>query len=275
MTVDERRLDELLEESQDLHSSGMRITRDGLSEMVEVGLERRARADHDPGRRRFLRRSLFTAGALGTGAGAMQLGRAVALVSADSTADIQMLQTATAIENLAVKVYTAAAGLPAGVSGASNPVILKFVQTTIAQHTDHGRAFSAATAKLGGKPQTGILQSVYDSVVTPALAKISGPADVVGLAITLEDAAAQTYVKFGGAVDDTQAQKTFATVAPVEAQHVAVLLAVKALLDGGAPQLIALPPDLTQLPGPAGSVGFPKNFYPVTGAIAGDAGAVK
>jgi rubrerythrin len=199
----------------------------------------------------------------------------VALVSADSTGDIQMLQTAAAIENLAIKVYTAAAGLPPGVSGAANPVVLKFVQTTIAQHADHGKAFNAAAAQLGGKPQTGILQSVYDSVVTPALAKIKGPADVVALAITLEDAAAQTYVKFGAAVDDAQAQKTFATVAPVEAQHVAVLLAVKALLDGGAPELIALPPDLTKLPGPAGSVGFPKNFYPVTGAVAGDAGAVK
>jgi rubrerythrin len=253
----------------------MRITREGLSETVEIGMERGAHADHDPDRRGFLRRSLFTAGAVGTGAAAMQLGRAVALVSADSTGDIQMLQTAAAIENLAVKVYTAAAGLPPGVSGASNPVVLKFVQITIAQHTDHGRAFNAAAAQLGGKPQTGILQSVYDSVVTPALGKITGPAGVVSLAITLEDAAAQTYVKFGAAVDDTQAQKTFATVAPVEAQHVAVLLAVKALLDAGAPQLIALPPDLTKLPGPAGSVGFPKNFYPVTGAIAADAGAVK
>lgn len=277
MNLDEGRMSDLLAESQDLHSTTMRLTRAALDETVELGMERRPREQARPGgdRRAFLRRSLFTAGALGGGVGASLLGRAFLTVSADSTTDVQMLQTAAAIENLAIAVYKKAATLPAQVSGAANPVILKFVQTTIQQHTDHLGAFNGAAKALGGKEQTDLLHSVYDSVVTPALGKIKGPGDVVGLAQTLEDAAAQTYVKFGGAVDDRNAQQTFATIAPVEAQHVAVLLAVKALIDAGAPQLIAIPPDLAKLPGAAGSVGFPKSFYATTGAVDAAAGAVR
>ena len=277
MSLDERRMRELLTESQDLHSSGLRVTGSALEETVELGLLRRSRGavDDDPAARRdFLRKGLFAAGSLG-GLGAGLFGRAFTLVSADSAADIQMLQTAASIENLAVAVYTKAAGLPPTVSGAANPVIKAFVTMTIAQHTDHGKAFNAAATALGGKAQTAIDQPVYDGVVTPALAKIKGPADVVGLALTLEDAAAQTYVVFGSTVDDKSAQAAFATIAPVEAQHASVLLAVQALLAVGAPELITIPPDLTKLPAPAGGVGFPKSFYAIDQARPAAEGAVK
>lgn len=277
MTYDEHRLRELLEESQDLHSQGMRVTKDGLREIVDLGLERRARGEVEPvghDRRSFLRRSLFAAGTVGAGIGSGFLSRAVVTVSADAAGDIQMLQTAASIENLAIAVYTKAAGLPPAVSGAANPVVLAFVKMTIAQHTDHLKAFNAAATGLGGKAQTGVDQPVFDGVVTPALPKIKGPSDVLGLAYTLEDAAAQTYVKFGSSVDDKNAEQAFATIAPVEAQHAAVLLAVKALVDAGAPQLIAIPPDLTKLPGAAGSVGFPNTFYKTDAARPAAEGAV-
>ena len=61
----------------------------------------------------------------------------------------------------------------------------------------------------------------------------------------------------------------------VEAQHAAVLMAVKALIDGGAPQLIALPPDAAKLPAAAGSVGFPDTFYKTDQARPAAEGAVK
>ena len=48
----------------------------------------------------------------------------------------------------------------------------------------------------------------------------------------------------------------------VEAQHVAILLAVQALVGAGAADLIALPPDATKLPAAAGSVGFPERVLP-------------
>ncbi|GAC1580256.1 MAG: hypothetical protein NVS3B18_13920 [Candidatus Dormibacteria bacterium] len=278
MTYDERTFTELIEVCEDLHSDGMRTAREGLDEAVEVGLERRMRGEidsHDSGRRTFLRRSLFAAGALGTGFGALQLARSTVLVAADSATDIQMLQTAASIENLAIAVYQKAAGLPAAVSGASNPVILKFVQMTTAQHMDHANAFNSAVTRLGGKTQTGIDQPVYDGVVTPALPLIKAPGDVINLAKTLEDAAAQTYIKFGSTVDDAGAVAVFASIAPVEAQHAAVLIAVGAIAGIGGLSAVTLPPNLTSLPAVAGSIAFPKNFYPFDAARPAAEGAVQ
>ncbi len=281
MTLDEFTMRVLTEQSQDLHSSAMRLTREAADGIVEAGRERRAGAAvavEAPARRAFLRRSLLAAGAVGGGAlGTSMLSRVFTTAYAASSPDVMMLQTAAAIENLAVAVYTKAAGLPPSVSGASIPTVLAFVRMTIKQHTDHANAFNAAATQLGGAAQTKIDQTVYDAVVTPALAKAKGPADVVELAQTLEDAAAQTYVKFGGAVDDRNALNAFATIAPVEAQHSAVLLAVAALLAGGAPQLITVSPpvDASKLPSAAGSVGFPNSFYPTAGARPANEGAVQ
>ncbi|MDB5114393.1 MAG: hypothetical protein JWL78_1463 [Chloroflexi bacterium] len=281
MTFDEPRMTDLMEESQDLHSTAMRLTDQAVDEIVETGRERRARGEietADPGRRTFLRRSLLAAGVVGGGAlGASMFSRMMTTAYAASSADVMMLQTAASIENLAVAVYTKAAGLPPTVSGASIPTVKAFVVMTIKQHTDHANAFNAAAMQLGGVAQPKIDQVVYDAVVTPALGKIKGPADVVALAQTLEDAAAQTYVKFGGDVDDKNALNAFATIAPVEAQHSAVLLAVAALLAGGAPQLITITPpvDASKLPAAAGSVGFPNNFYKTDAARPAAEGAVQ
>ena len=48
------------------------------------------------------------------------------------------------------------------------------------------------------------------------------------------------------------------SVMGVEAQHLAVLRAVGALLSGGGEALIAIPTDLAALPAAAGSVGYPE-----------------
>jgi len=111
--------------------------------------------------------------------------------------------------------------------------------------------------------------------VKAAVPKLKGPADVVGLAITLEDVAAQTYVKNVGLVTTAELRQLFASVAGVESQHKAILLAVQALVKANAAQLIALPPDLTKLPAAAGSVGFPDTFYPTTMAAPVEEGAIR
>ena len=281
MTFDEPGMQHLMVQSQDLHSSAMRLTREATDTIVEAGHEARAKGEieiADPGRRGFLRQSLLAAGVVGGGAlGASMFSRMVTTVYAASSPDVMMLQTAASIENLAIAVYTKAAGLPPAVSGAAIPTVKAFVLMTIKQHQDHASAFNAAAVQLGGMAQTKIDQVVYDAVVTPALGKIKGPADVVALAQTLEDAAAQTYVKFGGDVDDKNALNAFATIAPVEAQHSAVLLAVAALIAGGAPQLITITPpvDATKLPSAAGSVGFPNSFYKTDAARPATEGALQ
>jgi hypothetical protein len=111
--------------------------------------------------------------------------------------------------------------------------------------------------------------------VTPALPKLKGPGDVVGLARTLEDAAAQTYIKFGSTVDDSGAVAAFSAIPPVEAQHAAVLTAVGAIAGIAGLGAVTLPPNLAALPASAGSVGFPHNFYPFDAARPADEGAVR
>lgn len=188
--------------------------------------------------------------------------------------DIMALQTAAGLENLAVLAYKTALTLPFIGGAAANGVVKAFAMKTMQQHTEHGQAFNAAVTKLGGKQQTGT-DPKYTPVLQKAVPTIKGPADVVALAITLEDIAAQTYVKDVGLVSTPDLRQLFASVAGVESQHKAILLAVQALLKGGAPQLIALPPDAAKLPAAAGSVGFPDAFFPTDNAAPVAEGAVQ
>lgn len=275
MRIDESSLGELVEYSQDLNSDQMRHTRRALDEVVEVGLERRARREDpevDLARRELLRRSLLGLTAAG-GLGAVIASRALR-AAADNATDVVMLQTSAAIENLAVAVYQKAASLDPNVSGAAIPAVKAFVLAATSHHQQHAQAFNGAIMQLGGQQQTQPDKAVYDAVVVPALGKIKGPADVVSLALTLEDAAAQTYTKFGGDASDANAIKTWASIAPIENQHVAILLAVQAILALGQPQLIQIPVPLDKLPGQAGGVGFPNAFEPTTNARPADEGKV-
>jgi hypothetical protein len=182
-------------------------------------------------------------------------------LAAAGSADVRMLQTAAALENLAVAVYTQVAAMSPERSGTSIPVVRGFVTATIAHHRVHAQAFNAAALALGGAAQTGIDRTVNDSVVTPALRRIAGPGDVLRLAVTLEDMAAGTYIDFGAAATDPRALRALATVAPVEAQHAAVLRAVGSLVGAGLGELVVVGPDLSKLPAAVGAAGFPDGFF--------------
>lgn len=282
MSVDDRTLRALVEESQDVHSDAMRSTRRSLDEMVEAGLETRARGGEDPDearlvaaeRNRLLQGRLPVGGLVAAGLGAAVLGLTQKAAFADSATDVSMLQTAASLEVLAVATYKTALTLDFIGGSSANPVVKAFAQKTMQQHMDHEQAFNAAAQKLGGKPQTSP-DPKYAAVVQQAVPGIKGPADVVDLALQLENVAAETYVANVGALQDHNAKQVTASIMGVEAQHVAVLRAVKALLAAGQPSLIALPPNAAALPGAAGSVGFPDSFYPTDQASPASEGAVK
>jgi hypothetical protein len=263
--LDDRRFGELLEESDDLQSDAMRSTRRGLDDYVDAAKEAEYERQRD---RRYLAPAL-AAGALGVAAFGLS-----SKAFADTSSDVMALQTAAGLENLAVATYKTALTLPFIGGSSANAVVKAFSTKTMAQHIEHGMAFNSAAVKLGGKEQNQP-DPKYAPIVTAAVPKIKGPADVVGLAITLENVAAQTYVKNVGLVSTAELRQLFASVAGVESQHRAILLAVQALLAGGAPQLIALPPDAAKLPAAAGSVGFPDSFYPTSLAAPVSEGAVK
>jgi hypothetical protein len=283
MSIDEPALDALIEQSDDLHSDAMRATVEPLSELTELGREKRAHETVDldevrefrARRGEVLRDLPFGKGALAAvGFGAALFALMEAPAFGDQAADVSMLQTAASIENLAIATYGVALTLPFIGGATANSIVKAFVTKTRAQHQDHVAAFNAAVTQLGGRAQTNP-DPVLLGVVNKAKPGLTGPAPVVALAIELETGAAQTYVANTAAVSDTNARKVFASVMGVEAQHVAVLLAVQALVAGGAADLIALPPDASKLPAAAGSVGFPDSFFKTDEARPATEGAVK
>lgn len=275
MALDDTRLHELLEQSCDLHTDAMASTRVALDEYVD-------RAHDDPWRdvdaatrrttllRGLPRSGLLAAAGLGTAMAALLATPAFA----NKTMDVQMLQTAASIEHLAVATYDAALALDFIGGASANPVVKAFAQKTKTQHQEHADAFNAASTRLGGKAQDQP-DPVLLGVVNNAKPSLTGPAQVVDLAIELEDGAAQTYVANTGTYSNKNARVVAASIMGVEAQHVAILNAVKALLAGGAAELITLPPDATKLPAAAGSVGFPVAFYPTTDARPANEGAMQ
>ncbi len=286
MTVDDRALHELIVESQDLQVDALRDMKGMVSDAADLRQDR-ARNGVDPARLDQLnesRRLALRNGGLGLGAFASRgllatgLGAAVAGIVASPAAaqggdvNVQILQTASSLENLAVATYGAALGLDFIKNG--NAVVKAFAETTMGQHKEHGDAFKAMTKALKGTEQTKT-NPKYQAVVTDALPTLTDPAKVVDLAIALETVATETYVANMSLLDDADSKALMASVMGVEAQHLAVLRAVAALLAGDAADLIAIPTNAAKLPAAAGSVAFPKSFEPTDMASPPEEGAVK
>jgi hypothetical protein len=229
-----------------------------------------------------LRASFGGATLLGAAGGIALVGALASAAGASSSKDVQVLQTAASLENLAVATYKTALTLPYIGGATANGVVTKFAQVTMGQHVQHADAFNSAIKSLGGKAQTKP-DPAFVPVVNKAVKSLSGATDaqgalgVVGLALELENIAAETYVKDTTLVKSKSNKALLASIMGVEAQHVAVLLAVQALLKANAPQLISLsePATLMALPAAAGNVGFPNAFYKTNSAAPAKQGAVK
>ncbi|MDQ1459910.1 MAG: hypothetical protein QOI08_1394, partial [Actinomycetota bacterium] len=78
-------------------------------------------------------------------------------------------------------------------------------------------------AGAGKSPVTGIDKTVQDAVVAPTFAKVKDAGGLAKLALTLENAAAATYLEAISVVDAPAGIKTAATIEPVELQHAAIL----------------------------------------------------
>lgn len=287
MTLDERALRELIVESEDLQVDALHDMKGVGADLADARADR-VRAGVDPDAVRTIqeqRRKLVDDDAFGLGtlaaigglgavfAGAITgfLGTPAGAQSGDD-ADVMVLQTASSLENLAVATYGAALKLDFIKNG--NPVVKKFAETTMKQHNEHGDAFKAATKKLGGTEQMDP-NPKYLKVVTDATPGLTDPAKVVALAMALEQVATQTYVANISLLQDETAKKLMGSVMGVESQHLAVLRAVQALLDGKAPELIAIPTDLAKLPAAAGSVEYPEPFEGTEMASPPEEGAVQ
>ena len=275
---DEQALDRLIEESQDIHTDAMAAARSTLPDLTDLAADRRRAGtaiggaeEFDTAKNTLVRRLALSLGGV-FGFGVISSVFAKTASAADGDIDVMQLQTAVSLELLAVATYGAALTLPFIKDG--NPVIVKFAQTTMDQHDQHRQAFSAQTVALGGTDQTKT-NPKYTPIVEAAKPTLLAPLDVVKLAATLEQVATETYLADLNRYTDVTSRVLMASVMGVECQHLATLRAVGALLEGGAPELIAIPTDVSKLPKAAGSVAFPDAFEGVTMASPPEEGAVK
>lgn len=183
--------------------------------------------------------------------------------------DIAQLQTAAALENLAVSLYTAALTLPALRGG--DGTVTAFVTATRNQHADHAAAFNTAVTQAGGGVQTNP-DPTYDRIVQNA--PFATMDDVVVLAARLENVMTQTYVRSTADAGIPALRALFASVAAVEAQHQAVLLAAGAVLQAAPTTSLSLQPAVARLPAAVGWAGFPVAVTPVTNAAPPAEGAL-
>jgi hypothetical protein len=170
--------------------------------------------------------------------------------------EIQMFQTAASLENLAVAAYAKALELPAI---HQNPVLERFVVTTIEQHAEHGEQFNHHAEGLGGTRQDA-LNPRYTEIVLEAMPETSSAVAAVQLAATLEEAMTDTYLANLTLSRHAPTRALMASVMGVESQHLAVLRVFGGLISEGHPELVAIPTDPSALPFGALSVAFPQPF---------------
>jgi hypothetical protein len=166
------------------------------------------------------------------------------------------VQTAAALENLLVHVYDSVLALPRSVNGTGDAAISHVLSAFRTHHAAHAEMFNTVATALRGAPQSGVDGALDVAVVAPALETVRGPANVLGLLTSVETIVAATQVQFSSTAGHARAVAALCSVAPVEAQHAALLLTFSALLGAGAPELVAIPPDTQALPAGAGSAGF-------------------
>ena len=286
MTADPRALAELLEESQDLQADALRPTHEALDELVDTA---HAQPEDDPAANqafhethtRALTSSLAGAVLLGAAGGAVLVGALASAAAASSSSDVQILQTAASIENLAVSTYKTALTLPYIGGSSANPVVTKFAQVTMGQHAQHADAFNAAVEEPGrqgaAQARPGLRPGGQEGGGGPRLGH-AGPGRA-----RRRGAGPRAREHRGRDLRQGHRPGQGHDEQGLAGQHHGdrgaarpVLLAVQALLMAGAPQLISLSPGTAaMLPAAAGSVGFPNAFYKTNSAAPAGQGAVK
>ena len=139
------------------------------------------------------------------------------------TGDLKVVALAAALENLAVAAYgMALTAAGKGTYGKVPPAIGTFVTTAMGQHKDHAAAWNGVLTKAGLKPVTTPALSITNAEVAKLQAAKTIP-DVAKVALSLENAAAETYTFATANVSDIGGIMTAAAIAPVEAMHAAIL----------------------------------------------------
>ena len=184
---------------------------------------------------------------------------------------VQVLQTAAALENLAVSSYTTAAGLPFVAEGSAQ--LRALIARNKAHHTAHAQSFNQAVANAGGAPQHAP-DARYAASLLGRILAVKDLSSLTGLLDELEGIIAQTCTRYATLAVGGSLRSMFVNIASVEAQHGAELLIVRTLLDGGHFAPAGSAAELRALPAAVGAAGIPQVVYPTADASAINEGAV-
>jgi hypothetical protein len=133
--------------------------------------------------------------------------------------DLVLAKTAASLEALAIAAYDTAIGSGL-VKTAAIGDAAKLFQS---HHKAHLDALNSVITGAGASKVTDPNAAVKKAIVDPAVAAAKTEADIVMLAFTLEDAAAQTYVFAATQLSTPALRSTIMTIGGVEARHRALL----------------------------------------------------
>jgi len=185
-------------------------------------------------RREFLAASgLVAAGAFGLTVPLRARATATPSPTPFAWTDTDLLQTLASIENLAIATYQQILSLPSMLNGTGDASVAATFNTALSHHQAHAQQLNATLNMLGAAQQNGVDTALQSDVVGTNLAQAQTVSDVMGVVVGIEDASAQTYVRFSAGTRVPDIAKIFAAVAPVEAQHVTALLMLEALISDG------------------------------------------
>ena len=227
MGITEAELSVMTTHLDEMHRASLPALREHIGRVVEHHREQRSRP--------IARRGVLAGGLTLVGAGALAAcgssksstvpatPSSAAASGGSYTGDLKVVALAAALENLAVAAYgMALQAAQAGTFGPVPPAIATFVTTAQSHHMQHAAGWNAVLTSAGAPAVTTPALSITDAQVAQLKAAKTLPA-VATLALGLESAAAQTYTFATSAVHSGTGVQVAATIAPVEAQHAAIL----------------------------------------------------
>jgi len=135
--------------------------------------------------------------------------------------DLPLARTAASLEKLAVDTYQAGIDSDLVTTAAISEAATLFQ----AHHQEHLDALNGAIKDAGGDEVTEANEAVFKAMIEPAVTAAASEADIVNIALELENAAAQTYVFAAGTdgLSTPALRSTIMTIGGIEARHAAVL----------------------------------------------------
>jgi len=165
-------------------------------------------------RRDFLRKAgiLSSLGVFGAAGISIIEASTARAASPDAAQDVTIMQGALAIEHEGIAAYQIA-----GASGLLTPQTLKTALIFLDHHKQHRDALTSLISKAGGKPVQTKTNDEYTKELS--LGTLKSEADVVALAVRLEQGATNAYASQVAALQDHKLAHLFTQLSADEAVH--------------------------------------------------------